>query len=375
MPKCTDMALIMRRSWLIVMVGIVAVLVGMGSASDKGTVALIDREEATMGGIWAQLAEASGGLIVEEEVLRVRLAAELKRRGLAVGPEAIAAERRLLEEAVVAAGADALSGASGDQAVLNNLDPAEWDVDRATRAVQTFCRQRGLGPVRFEGLLWRSAALRMLSRDSVAVADEGEIRRLYSVRFGPRARVLMISGATTTEVGTARREVLDLAFGMLGSMGNASGEVGREQATELKPATAPKPTSAMLRLAFAEVAMRRSTDASAPVGGLVEPFSLEDSTYPPAMREAIRKAGHGELTEVFSLGQGGAGIVLVIAKDEVIKDVPSFESERPKLEREDRRRRERLAMDELANRLLAMEGVSVMDRSLAWSVEALRSSR
>lgn len=373
MLKNSVNASITPRSWLIVSVGIVAVLVGMGSKADKGTVVLIDREEATMGGIWAHLAEASGGLVVEEEVLRVRLAGELGRRGLAVGPEAIAAERRLLEEAVVASGAGA--SPPNDRGGLRDPDPAEWDVDRATRAVRTFCRQRGLGPVRFEALLWRSAALRLLTRDAVGTEDEGEIRRLYEARFGPRVRVVLISGATTTDVGTARREVLDLAFGMLRSSGEAPGEVGGEQATKPKAAAKPTLTPAMLRLAFAEVAMRRSTDASAPVGGLVEAFSLEDSTYPLAMREAIRKAPVGELTEVFSLGRGGAGIVLVIAKDEVNKGVPSFDSERPKLEREDRRRRERVAMDELANRLLAMEGVSVMDRSLAWSVEALRSSR
>lgn len=368
MHKCTKKQTIMRRSWMIVL-GLAAVgLMGFGAVEDKATVALIDREEATIGGIWAQLAEASGGLVVEEETLRVRLAAELQRKGLTVGTAEIAGERRLLTEAVVASASDSSSGLTGDRADLNNLDPAEWDVDRATRAVQAFCRQRGLGPVRFEGLLWRSAALRMLSRESVAAADEGEIRRLYEVRFGPRARVLLMSGATAGDVGTARREALDAAYAMRRAVEENVPEGGGERVKT-------KPTGAMLRLAFAETAMRRSTDASAPVGGVVEPFSLEDSAYPLALREAVRKANEGELTEVFSLGQGGAGIALVLSKGEAVKDAPTFEQERGKLEREDRRRRERLAMDELANRLLAMEGVSVMDRSLAWSVEALRSSR
>ncbi len=368
MPYHAEKQSIMLRSLVIVLALGVVGLMGFGPVEEKGTVVLIDREEATMGGIWAQLAEASGGLVVEEETLRVRLAAELNRKGLSVGTTEIAAERRLLTEAVVASSVDSVSGAAGDRAGLSNQDPAEWDVDRATRAVQAFCRQRGLGPVRFEGLLWRSAALRMLSRESVAAADEGEIRRLYAVRFGPRARVLLISGATTGDVGTARREALDAAYAMRRAVGENVVEDGGERVKT-------KPTVAMLRLAFAETAMRRSSDASAPVGGVVEPFSLEDSAYPLALREAVGKANEGELTEVFSLGQGGAGIALVISKGEPIKDAPTFDQERGNLEREDRRRRERLAMDELANRLLAMEGVSVMDRSLAWSVEALRQSR
>lgn len=371
MPYHAEKQSIMLRSLVIMLALGMVGLMGIGPVEEKGTVVLIDREEATIGGIWAQLAEASGGLVVEEETLRVRLAAELKRKGLTVGAAEIAAERRLLTEAVVASAARADSDVAGDRAGLSIQDPAEWDVDRATRAVQAFCRQRGLGPVRFEGLLWRSAALRMLSGESVVAADEGEIRRLYAVRFGPRARVLLISGATTGDVGTARREALDAAYEMRRAVGENAAEAGGGGGGQVKT----KPTDAMLRVAFAETAMRRSTDASAPIGGVVEPFSLEDSAYPLALREAVGKANEGELTEVFSLGQGGAGIALVLSKGEPIKDAPTFEQERGNLEREDRRRRERVAMDELANRLLAMEGVSVMDRSLAWSVEALRQSR
>lgn len=319
-----------------------------------------------MGGLWAPLAEASGGLIVEEEVLRVRLVAELKRRGLVIGAEAVEAERALLTEAVMESAPE--ERMPGDGSRLNNQDPAEWEADRAVRAVQGFCRQRGLGPIRFEGLLWRSAALRLLTRDAIQPASEAEIRRLYEARFGGRARVLLISGATTTDVGVARREALDLAYGMMRAAGGPAGVVKAEEPT-------PRPTGVTLRLAFAEVAMKRSTDASAPVGGIVEGFSLEDSAYPLALREAVRKASEGELTDVFTLGQGGAGIALVLKKDEVVKDAPDFHAKRAKLEREERRRRERVAMDELAARLLAIEGVSVMDRSLAWSVEALRSSR
>ncbi|MBL0869794.1 MAG: hypothetical protein IBJ18_04380 [Phycisphaerales bacterium] len=369
--KMTKKSFVMPLKFAIVMLFVG--FMGFAPVNRDETVVLIDREEAAMAALWEPLAEAAGGLVVEEQTLNVRLAAELKRRGLTLSPEAVEVERRLLAEAVRDLQAGPVNPENGS--FLNERDPAEWDADRVARAVNRFCQERGFGPVRLRGLLWRSAALRLLTRDSITPVDENELRRQHKVRFGPRARVLLITGATSAEVGTARREVFDRAYAMVGDVFVQRGEGGGGGGGGQGGGGKPKPTVTMLRIAFAEVAMRRSTDASAPVGGIVEPFSLEDSAYPLSLREAVRKANDGELTDVFALGQGGAGIVLVIAKDEPIKDAPSFDAVKVKLEREDRRRRERIAMDELAGRLLAIEGVSVMDRSLAWSVEALRSGR
>jgi parvulin-like peptidyl-prolyl isomerase len=192
--------------------------------------------------------------------------------------------------------------------------------------------RRGLGPTRFDSLLRRNAALRRLVRDSVRVSNP-EIEAALAARYAERVNTRIIVVRTEREASNLRAQLKDV--------------------------------SDSIAVRFAQLAMQHSLDASAPRGGLLDPFSLEDATYPIALRQAIQSLGPGEfITPTIAL-DGGYAIVLLEGRSP--SPYPRRSGDESMIEQQIRLRKERIAMDQLARRLLDAAGVTVFDESLAWS--------
>jgi foldase protein PrsA len=269
--------------------------------------AVIDGTVVPWSALQPLLAEAAGAQILEEVALDRALAEESRRRGVTVTPEQIRAEELTLLRTLLASGA-ALDDA-GSQQVLADLR-----------------ERRGLGPARYDRLLRRTALLRALVQNSVDLSEEA-VRRAYELRHGPRYRVRLIT--------------VD---------------------------SAPAADAALARLSrgesFAEVAARVSTDPSASRGGLLEPISAADLSYPSALREALPRLEPDKVAGPIALERNFA---LVRLEETLPADDVSFEEVRDEVERDARIAQERLLMSDLANRLLAASGITPLDPSLGWS--------
>lgn len=289
--------------------------------SDVRPPAVIDGQPVAWDELRAALGEAAGGLVLEEIVLERRLRRELMRAGLELEPDEIEAERQLLAHSLAEAGADE-DGASTTQRLIDQLR-----------------RSRGFGETRFNALLRRNAMMRRLVRDEVQITP-ALIDQAYALRYGPKYRTRVIITPTERE---------------------AAGALTRLQAKE--PGLAER---------FAEVAADASTDESSLRGGLIEPFSPADPTYPETMRRAAAGTDVGQVSDAFAL-ENGYGLLLMVER------IPASEVRLPdvatELEREARLRQERLLMDRLGNRLLDEAKVTAFDPSLRWSWETRRGVR
>ncbi len=273
--------------------------------------ALVGNAPVTWEEMQPLLAEVAGGVVMEEIVLDRALEAELAQRGIRLGEEAVARERELLLKSVAEA-----AGATPDvaEAVLGEVR-----------------RARGLGDRRFAALLRRNAGLRRLVRDEVVITEE-DLRTGYQVQHGPKYRARLIVTATDRAAARALARVRG----------------GEGEAAET----------------FGAVAAEMSTDSSAARGGVIEPISPADPTYPVALREALRGLKVGEVSGVVAL-EGGFAILKL---EEIIPGSGRPLGEvREEVEAELRLIRERAAMDALASRLMQSSRVIVLDRSLDWS--------
>ena len=288
-----------------------------GSASSSELGRRPDEGFATVGtstGSWERvqplLAEAAGGIVLEEVAHEMKLTIEMRRRGLRLTPAMIEREQLLLRESL-------------------ETDDATVGPDEAQRVLNQIRRQRGLGPERFEALLRRTAMLRALVQDRVQV-DPVSVERAYRIRFGERRRVRIITADTVEQAELARDRVV-------------AGE------------------------SFSRIAAELSTDASAVRGGVIEPISPADPTYPDALRSA--RMAVGEISQPIVMEIDGPAQVAVVVLDEVIvRDAaPSLEQARAGLERLVRLREERILMDALSRRLIGEAQIAPLDDAAAWS--------
>lgn len=263
------------------------------------------------------LAEAAGGIVLEEVALETMLRAELRERGLALTDAMLERERLLLRESLA-------------------MDDAARNADEAQRLLDGVRRRRGLGPERFESLVRRSAMLRALVQERVVV-DEASVERAYRIRYEPTRRVRIITTDTVAEAERARARI-------------EGGE------------------------SFSRIAAEVSTDASAVRGGVVEPISTADPSYPDAIRRVLGRMSVGELSAPIVLDVDGQLQVALVVLDEIV--APEREATlaevRAELERLVRLREERLLMDALSRQLLAQARVVPVDRSAAWSWDSRR---
>lgn len=283
--------------------------------------------ERTIG--WSELApllaEASGGQILEEYALGQVLKEECTKRNITIGRDQVNAERTLLTDMLAKA---ARVPATEGEGLLAKVR-----------------RTRGLGDLRFKGLLERNAALRAMVRSGVgdtpvSITDE-DINTAYELKYGARVRARLIL------VGTQ--------------------EAANAAAAKLKAGTP-----------FAEVAGDVSLDPSSSRGGLLDPFSLTDTSYPVAVRKTLLSIAPGAVSEPLGVTWGGTtdtpnqpGFAIVKLEENIpaVSGAPSRDAAAKDLELEVRTVRERAAMDKLAKKLLRTVGISAMDGSLNWAWE------
>lgn len=188
------------------------------------------------------------------------------------------------------------------------------EADAAIRA------RRGLGPERFRRLLWRNAALRALLSPSDTTVTEAEIGLAQDVRTGRR---YLISGVVCRDAPQAVR----IATAARGGNSPLAGLWAAADADDLRPfQTAMSPL---------------------------------DPAFPESIRRALPSLPVGTPSGAIAVEDGYA-VVLVNAVLE-----PTAESRSDaELRRDLSIRKTRLAMEQLARRLLSRTEVSRLDRSL-----------
>ncbi|HZW11363.1 MAG TPA: peptidylprolyl isomerase [Phycisphaerales bacterium] len=275
--------------------------------------ATIDGEPVEWEELRAPLSETAGAAVLEEIALGRLLDAEMTRRGLTVGQAELGQERRLLTEMLA----------------------VEGDTHATEQLLTRVRERRGLGPARFAELLRRNAMLRALVRDRVDVRTD-QVELAWRVQHGERVRTRIIVTETEREAQTTRRELLQ----------------GAPDDLEFR---------------FAALAEERSTDASAPRGGLVEPFSPDDPAYESSIRSAVASIEPGTVSPIVAIRTGFA---LVYLDERLPPDGTALEAAAPRLREELRIRQERLLMDQLAAELLAGARITAFDDALRWSQSA-----
>lgn len=233
----------------------------------------------------------------------------------------------ILDRAVAQAASSAgieITDADVDAERMRLLESLSDDPDRARRLLASLRERQGLGRVRFDNLLRRNASLRAIVRDRVDVTD-ADVRRMYDVMYGPKrqSRLLVVP---------------DLQSARAASQRIAAGEP------------------------FADVAAEVSIDASAPRGGLLEPFSRFDLSYPESFRSELWKLEPGEVSPPILL-EGQYALLTMVREIGPREDV-ALDAVRPQLQRQVRLNRERVLMDELARRLISEVTVTIFDDAL-----------
>ena len=258
-------------------------------------------ERITLADLEDALLEVAGREVLREYALDLALQREAARAGISMSAAMLARERRLLVES--------LSG----------------DPDRAERLLVELRDARGLGPVRFDRLLTRSALLRAMVAEEVEVSED-LARATWDAQHGPRrvARVIAVEDL---------RSAQDL---------QAKLDAGAD---------------------FAELAATRSLDRSAPRGGLLAPVSREDPAWPLAFRTTLFNTGFGETSSPILVD--GRYLVIRVEREEPASGV-SFEDGREEALQTARLAAERLLMDRLARRLVVDDDLDVINRSIRW---------
>ncbi len=280
------------------------------------------------------LAEAAGAQVLEEFALGQVLKEECAKKSIKVGLAEIGAERELLAQMLAKA---ARTPASEGEGLLKNVR-----------------RTRGLGEQRFKGLLERNAALRAMVRagigDAPVTITPEDIDTAYDLKYGPRLRARLILVSTEA--------------------------AAKQAAAKLKAGAS-----------FGEVAGELSLDPSSARGGVLDPFSPSDSSYPVAMRKTLLAMQPGTVSDPLGITWGGNGApsdgteqpgFAIVKLDENLPaapGAPTKDASAKDLELEVRTVRERAAMDRLAKKLLRTTGVSAMDPSLNWSWEGRAGGR
>ena len=259
------------------------------------------------------LMEMAGRLALQEAILDGLLARTLEQRGITLEADAIQREQALLTR------------------ILSR------DETEAIRLLEEIRRREGLGPVRFSALLRRNASLRRLIEAQVDLREEA-VFASWNTLHGPRrsARVLV-----TPNLAEARAALELIRSGQ----------------------------------DFSEVAARFSTDESASTGGLLEPVSRLDPSWPTAFRETLWALEAGAISEPV-LVDGDYLVIMFL--EELPGDGIDFEQGRAEAQEYLRRAQERILMDTEARKMLDSVEVDVIDSELdrAWDglLPALKSS-
>lgn len=252
----------------------------------------------------AVMVETSGRLAMQEVVLDKVLEHELDRRGIELDESATAREQQLL---------------------LVALDP--MNEVRAMELLEEVRRREGLGPSRFAALLRRNAALRAMVQEDVLVRDQA-VEAAWDARHGPRRTARVFVAGDISSCTNALEQIRDGA-------------------------------------SFADVAARGSMDPSASTGGLIDPVSRLDPSWPTAFRQTLWSLQVGDTSNPVLVD---GSYLLVHFVSEEPGDGMDLATARVESELVVRRAQERLLMDKLASRLLQSAQVDILDSSFrrAW---------
>jgi parvulin-like peptidyl-prolyl isomerase len=276
---------------------------------DARPAALINGRSLHWGEMRPLLTEAAGAEILEEIILDRQLQNELERQNLVISPQDMARERKLL------------------------LERLSDDADLSIRLLRQLRSRERLGTARFDGLIWRNAALRRLVRDEVIVEEEA-VKQLYEMLYGPRyqARLMVLS-----------------------TLIDAQRAIERVEAGER----------------FADVAVEISADSSAARGGLLEPISTIDPTFPDSIRRSLQWLTEGEVSSPILVDNGYAVLLLeqIVPRQDVL-----MSQVRSELEEQTQLNEERLRMDHYARHLLSSAPVTIFNDELneAWRTRQSR---
>lgn len=266
---------------------------------DARPAALVDGRSILWGELRPMLSEAAGAQVLREVALDRALELAIGEAGIVITPGDMEAERAQL---------------------LENLSE---DPDIALRLLDDLRARQGLGPARFQALMYRNAALRALVRDRISVTEES-IERMHDVLYGPRrqGRLMMLP-----TLAAAREAIERLEAGAF----------------------------------FGEVAAELSTDISAGRGGLLEPISRYDASYPEALRAALWSLSEGEVSSPILLNDQYA---LLMMERQIEGEPVDLEAARAEVVKRVRLQQERLLMDQLAREMIANLSVTIFDDSL-----------
>jgi hypothetical protein len=273
---------------------------------------VVDGRSLSLETLAARALEAAGGVVLEEAALDELLAANLSAEGITLPADATASERAKLFARIA--------------------DEAGVAEEQAGSLVDRFRAARGLGPRRFDALLTRNAALRLLVQRG-GLVDASRVSALVEAEFMGRARARIIVTRTAADAAKTR--------------GDISAAPAGERSSR-----------------FAGAAYAMSVDPSSARGGVFGPVSHGDPSIPAAVRPSL-SLPPGELSPVIALDDGFA-IVLV---EEQLEAAARTEASEAKARAKATARVEREAMDALAARLLAEARITVMDEHLRWAWE------
>ena len=193
--------------------------------STEKPVAIIDGRRVTWKHLQPLLAEASGGMILEEHILHQQINGELTKANITLNPTAAENEETLLLESI-------------------NDDP-----DMAIRLLREIRVRQGLGDQRYANLLWRNAALRALVQTDVELQEDA-IKRLYDVMYGAKRTGRI---AVYSDLSDAHR--------------------AKERIDAGEP--------------FVDIISDSSIATSATTGGKFGPLSQDDPEYPTPLRDTL----------------------------------------------------------------------------------------
>lgn len=281
--------------------------------------ALVGREPLAAESLAPALLELAGAIALEEAALDRALEREIAQSGVTLPGDAARREEALL-----------ISGIAD-----------ETGADAAAELLDRVRASRGLGPARYAALLLRNARLRALV-GGTAEPDAAQLEQEHRLAFEARKRVRVIVTPGAAAAADARHAALAQPVG--------DARVAR----------------------FAAIAVERSADASGAAGGLVPSMSPHDPGVPAAVRGAVASLSPGDVSGVIALEQGFAVVLLEGDAPALMPDTPA---NRTRVAERLRRRLERVRMDETARRLLATQGITPLDPSLAWAWDAARSGR
>ena len=207
--------------------------------------------------------------------------------------------------------------------IRKSLDP---DPDAAQHALKTMRHRRGWGPVRFQAMLKRNAALRKLAQGQVKVTDNA-LANAYEIVYGPKYEARLIVTARASQ---------------------ASQLLNRARKGE----------------SFVSLAIEHSIDESSVQGGLLPLISSKDPSWPQSVREALVQLDPGQVSPPIALVDGFAIIKLLRKIDRQAVELDDIKQQ---LREGVRRQAETLLMKKIARQMLVEAKITVFDLPLSES--------